>query len=327
MGFNTLNTKSISMLSRLYCSFKKSSNLYYSSGLFGLSQNLVLGPWSFSIKKISTKSSETISNKNDNIKKPILLKSPIDKYENSLNAKNIASRKYSKKAIIYMWFNKITGQAYVGSSYGGDRLASYFRLSTLSKKLAIYKSLTTYGHENHILFIMEDLGDKHQISWKELLQKEQIYIDWCFETYLELSLNRNPKAGGRISTKLIGKNNPFYGKSHKAETLSIMSNCKLGQKNPMFGRSKSSEFLHWQQKDKSGSNNPQWGVKKSADTLAKIRKKVYVFNSVTGILSYPSFESTGTCAKFLKISPTTLSKYLKNGLPYKGMIFSRNPKE
>jgi hypothetical protein len=44
-------------------------------------------------------------------------------------------------------------------------------------------------------------------------------------------------------------------------------------------------------------------------------------------LSYPSFESTGTCAKFLKISPTTLSKYLKNGLPYKGMIFSRNPKE
>jgi hypothetical protein len=43
-GFNTLNKKSIPMLSRLYSPFKKNSNLNYSSGLFGLSKNLVLGP-------------------------------------------------------------------------------------------------------------------------------------------------------------------------------------------------------------------------------------------------------------------------------------------
>jgi group I intron endonuclease len=255
---NTLNKKYISMFSKLYCPFKKNFNLYNSSDFFGFSKLSI--SWKFSVKKISTKSSETISksnkNYNSNIKKPLLLKSPIEKYENSLNAKNLVSKKYFKKAVIYMWFNKITGQAYVGSSYGGDRLASYFRLSTLRKNMAIYKSLTTYGHKNHMLFIMENLGDKNQISWQNLLQKEQIYIDWCFKTYLELCLNRNPKAGGRISAKLIGKNNPFYGKSHTAESLAIMKNSKLGKKNPMFEKSKSPEFLYWQNKDKSGANNP-----------------------------------------------------------------------
>jgi len=315
--WNTMNKNYTSRFSRLHYSFK--NRLIWFTSI----------PGQFSVKRISTKSSETISKseKKDNIKKPLLLKSPIERYENSLNAKYLASRKYRNRAIIYMWFNKITGQAYVGSSYGGDRIASYFRLSTLRKNMAIYNSITTYGHENHMLFIMEDLGDKNQISWQSLLQKEQIYIDWCFKTYLELSLNRNPVAGGVVRTKLIGKNNPFFGKRHTAKNLTIMRYSKLGKNNPMYGRPKSSEFLYWQQKDKSGSNNPQWGVKKSAETLAKLCKKVYVYDSVTGVLIFPLFESTKICAKSLKIGHTTLSKYLKNGLPYKGMIFSRNPKE
>jgi len=225
-----------------------------------------------------------------------------------------------------MWFNNITGQAYVGSSYGNDRLASYFRLSTLKKKMAIYKSLTTYGHENHSLFIMEDLGNRDNISWKELLEKEQLYIDWCFKTYLDLSLNRNPKAVGGFATKLIGKNNAFYGKKHTSESLNQMSECKKGNKNPMFGRPKSPEFLYWKTKDKSGANNPQapkgGGVKKSEETLEKLRKKVYVYDNVTGLLKYPVFNGTRECIKSLKIGKDTFSHYIKFGLPFKGMILS-----
>jgi len=58
------------------------------------------------VQKISTKSpsleqgeifSTSNNNNNSNRKKPLLFKSPIDTFENSLNAKYLASKKYSKK--------------------------------------------------------------------------------------------------------------------------------------------------------------------------------------------------------------------------------------
>lgn len=244
------------------------------------------------------------SNKNsNNNKKPDLPKPPIETYANSLDAKTVAATKYKGHAIIYIWFNIITGQYYVGSSYGQSRLEDYFKIWYLNKKWVICKSITNYGHINHMLFIMEDLGSTTTITKKELFALEQFYIDWNFKNNKELCLNRHPVAGGG----------------------NVLISRRVGKNNPMFGKDKSREFIFQQQRNKKGINNPQWGKIKSPETLQKLRKKVYVYDAITNELLFPPFLATVECKKKLKIGYDTLMKNIKNGTIYKGMIFSRIP--
>ena len=99
------------------------------------------------------------------------------------------------------------------------------------------------------------------------------------------------------------------------------SRRRRGNLNPMFGREFSPEFIAMQKRDKTGENNPQFGTKKTLETLAKITKLVYVYDYGTKNLigSFPTVQ----CSKEFKIGKDTLTKYLKNGLPYKNKLFSR----
>jgi hypothetical protein len=106
-----------------------------------------------------------------NYKTPNLPKKPLEVFENSETARNIVTKKYKGRAVIYIWFNKITGEYYVGSSYGKNRLNDYYKDYYLTKKTAICKSIINYGHNNHILFIMEDLGP--EFTQTELFAVEQ----------------------------------------------------------------------------------------------------------------------------------------------------------
>jgi len=147
---NSLNKKYPYLFTRLYSPFKpcmdKISHFHNSSLL------------KKNIKPISD-TIPTPANIMGNTKLPILPKKPLEIYENSMIAKKIASKKYAGKAIIYIWFNKITGEYYVGSSYGKTRLEDYFKLWYLNKGFIVCKSILEYGHENHMLIIMEELGD------------------------------------------------------------------------------------------------------------------------------------------------------------------------
>lgn len=89
----------------------------------------------------------------------------------------------------------------------------------------------------------------------------------------------------------------------------------------MYGKVFSSEFLAMQSKDKSGPNNPQFGVIKSADTLAKLIKLIYVYDSADG--SFLGEFSTINCSNHFKMGKYTVTKYLQSGLPFKGKIFTR----
>ena len=62
--------------------------------------------------------------------------------------------------------------------------------------------------------------------------------------------------------------------------------------------------------------------KKSLFTLAKLIKLVYVYNFEDG--TFIGIFSTVICSKQFKMGKDTLNKYIKNGLPLKGKIFSRN---
>ena len=72
---------------------------------------------------------------------------------------------------------------------------------------------------------------------------------------------------------------------------------------------------------KQGENNPLFGKTKSVATLTKITKLIYVYNSLD--LSFIGEFPTVQCAKHFKMEKDKLTKYIKNGLPYKGKIFRR----
>lgn len=76
-----------------------------------------------------------------------------------------------------------------------------------------------------------------------------------------------------------------------------------------------------QTKNKIGINNPLFGKIKSFSTIAKLTKLVYVYNSLD--MSFFGEYSTVNCSKHFKMGKDTVSKYIKNGLSFKGKIFSR----
>jgi hypothetical protein len=126
-----------------------------------------------------------------------------------------------------------------------------------------------------------------------------------FSNYSNFVLNLSKVAG---STKGY-KHKPEFGLNRK------------GNLNPMYDLDKSKEFLNMQLKNKKGSNNPLFGKIKSPTTLTKITKIVYVYNCLD--MSLIGEFSTVNCSKNFKMGKNTLTKYIKNGLPYKGKIFSK----
>jgi len=237
---------------------------------------------------------------------PKFLTEPSRVYMPKLN-RNLIGVENRNRTVIYQWFNLINGKLYIGSAWrGSSRLLGYWAPSVLNRNLPIYNSLNKYGHNNFALAILEDLGPTTSISKDFMLNREQYYSEILFSKESELKLNNSPTAGATLGFK---------------HTQEFKLN-RSGKLNPMYGNVFSPEFLEMQTRDKSGINNPQFGVQKSTETLAKLKKLVYVYDYFTKNLI--GTYSTAQCSKEFKMGKDTLSKYLKNGLPYKNKIFSRN---
>lgn len=99
-----------------------------------------------------------------------------------------------------------------------------------------------------------------------------------------------------------------------------MSKSKSGSLNPMFNKPKSKEFIKQMFKDKSGANNPMFGKTKSTETLAKISKKVYVYDSNTKELVY-CYDSYKSTVENLNISYKTIKKYIDTDKVYKNKLY------
>jgi len=212
------------------------------------------------------------------------------------------------RTVSYQWFILINGKLYVGSAWNGSpRLLSYWLPSVLKRNLTLYNSLSYSTHNNFILLILEDLGPTGSVSKEYMLSREQRNIDLLFSKYSSFTLNNYTTAGTTAGFK------------HKPE-FGIKRSGKL---NPLVGQHMSFllRFLEMQSRNKVGINNPQFGVIKSPGTIAKLTKLVYVYDYV--YKSYIGSYSTVQCSKEFKLGKDTLSKYISNGLPFKGKIFSR----
>lgn len=239
--------------------------------------------------------------------KPLWLAETVRIYNNPNLVRNKIGSENKKRSIVYQWVNLITGKIYIGSSWNGStRLLSYWTPSVLRRKYPIYFNINKYGIHNFALAVLEDLGESGSISREHLISREQYYIDILFQSHPNLAINLAPVAG---STK---------GYKHLVE----FGLNRAGALNPMFSRLKSKEFLEMQRRDKTGANNPLFGKIKTLETIAKLTKLVYVYNSAN--LKHLGEFSTTNCSTEFKIGKDTIQKYLKNGLPFKGKIFSRH---
>lgn len=116
---------------------------------------------------------------------------------------------------------------------------------------------------------------------------------------------------------MSGELNPFWSKKHKSETIAKMNESKIGELNPMFNKLKSKEFRSEMFRDKTGANNPMYGKSKSMEILAKISKKVYIYNGNTKKL-INCYDSYKIAVKDLRISYNTIIKYIDT---HKGKTF------
>lgn len=172
-------------------------------------------------------------NKNNNNIIPI--KSYINLYENKVQIYN----DNRKKSGIYMFTNLINNKQYIGSSIALDsRFTVYLSLNGLKNRAnksssIIYNALIKYNYANFKLDILE------YCSLLEVNKREQYYLDLIQPEYNILKIANTTlgykhleETKFKISTKVKGQNNPFYGKEHSHETrIRISESLKMYYKN------------------------------------------------------------------------------------------------
>lgn len=300
---------------------------------------------------------KTISNKNLIIVNPkkifiqkyllnstMLKTTPVSYIYNLSEDKELILKEFKNKSGIYLIHNNVNGKQYIGSGMDlSKRLATYYFPSRLSDNRYISNSILKYGHSNFSVVILYILGNTGLQTKMNILNKEQYHID-----LYKPVLNLNPTAGSsmgfkhseeskklisefrkgkplsestkkRLSILFSGELNPFWSKTHSADTLSKMSKSKKGELNPMFNKEKSKEFIEHMNKNRKGINNPMFGKSKSEDTLAKIRKKVYIYDKNKEFIKL--YDSVGEAVKELHVSSETIKKYLNTNKLYKDKYF------
>jgi len=171
---------------------------------------------------------------------------PIKVYSNAdLNKVSIIEDNKGE-AGVYKWINILTGEFYIGSSINlSKRLKQYYTYSFISSpdrgQSKIYSSILKYGYSNFSLEILEYCEIENTID------REQWYLDTLKPTLNILSVAGNStgykhtednikKISASKKDIYLGKNNPFYGKSHTDE-------IRLLQKERALARSKSPNAL------------------------------------------------------------------------------------
>lgn len=262
----------------------------------------------------SNKPNKSDENPNSLVKSPVYPHTPVKVYLNASVSKSDIYKDLKDVSIIYMWFNKITGRVYIGSAVNGSRrLSTYFQPSIVRKNSLIYKSILKYGHDNFSVTILEICGKTSTVTKDHVLDREKFYLDWALKTYGLAILNMLNTPGSSMGYK------------HTEENLLKMSELKKGERNPMYNKIKSDAFIAQQSRDKSGENNPMFGKANPEQTLAKLRKMVFVYD-VTQDYKLLGVYPTVMCTRLFKLCNNTLRKRINNKEIHNGKyLFSKDP--
>lgn len=213
------------------------------------------------------------------------------------------------KAGVYMFFNLINGNCYIGSSIN---LAKRFRVhisSIGSVYLPLYLAINKYGPNNFVFLILQYCDNKVDIC----VGLEQHYLDLYKPKYNIL--------------KIAGSSQGF---KHSPETIAKLKAMHAGELHPRFNKKVSKEqkilmsltmkkyFLEHDHhnKGKKGLLSPQFGIGGTA---------IIMKNENGDVLSFPSINAA---RQHFRIRFTTISSNINNNKPIiingvKWFVFSK----
>lgn len=193
------------------------------------------------------------------------------------------------QAGIYGLWHPQTQKIYVGSAKNlKQRISDHFKYGYKSN-CRVQNALQKHGPETFYVVILDYLGNSQTVTKKQLITREQQFLDLFPHDMLYNFLTQTHSS---------------LGFRHTQATRQFLSDSRKGQKNPMWGLPKSPEFETWMHKSIQATLNPRWGSGWSlfvVSTDQTFSKLFYGFRAVE---------------KSLHISGKTVRKYLKSGLPY-----------
>lgn len=205
---------------------------------------------------------------------------------------------------IYKITNKINNKCYIGQSVNlKSRIKSHKSMLKHNNEdnPLLRKATKKYGYENFKVEIIKyckeeelDLYEQYYIDYYKSHKRENGYnIELGGSTHKHLSKEQIEKMKRNKKGKLIGKDNPFYGKHHTKETKERLSKIKKGNKN-CVGRILSDET-----KQKIGNAN-KWHRIKSINCYDLSGKFINTYLSVgeaTRQLKVKSSSLIAQCAR------------------------------
>lgn len=184
--------------------------------------------------------------------------------------------------VIYLITNKINGKQYVGQTIHTAelRFAQHCKPSETNCRL-LNRAIQKYGRENFEVSVLEDVDSQ------DLLDEKEIYWIDKLNTLSPLGYNLNGGGNGKggvseetrkklseaLKGKFAGENNPFYGKTHTAETREKLRKPHpnySGEKNHNYGKPLPDEVKAKLSAKLSGENHYCYGKHLSLETRAKI---------------------------------------------------------
>ncbi len=217
------------------------------------------------------------------------------KTEILLNIKN--------KAGIYMFFNLLNGNTYIGSSVKLDRRFRVHISCIGSVNLPLYNALNKYGLNNFVFLILQYCEPKEDVC----LGLEQSFLDLFKPKYNLL--------------KLAGSSQGF---KHSVETILKLKKSHAGALHPRFGSKVSEEqkvltslalkkyyreHIH-HSKGKKGKLSSQYGIGGT---------NIIMTNEFNETLTFPSINSARL---HFRVRFTTISKNINNTILIKGIKWS-----
>ncbi|KAF9818428.1 hypothetical protein IEO21_02777 [Rhodonia placenta] len=214
------------------------------------------------------------------------------KTEIHLNIKN--------KAGVYMFFNLVNGNTYIGSSVKLDRRFRVHISCIGSVNLHLYNAFSKYGLNNFVFLILQYCDPVEEIC----LGLEQSFLDLYKPKYNIL--------------KIAGSSQGF---KHSPDTIAKLKKSAAGKLHPRFGSKASEEqklltslALKKYYKDhdhhskgKKGKLSSQYGIGGT---------NIIMTNEFSETISFPSINS----ARFhFRVRFTTISKNINNSILIKGV--------
>jgi group I intron endonuclease len=193
---------------------------------------------------------------------------------------------------IYCIQNTITESMYIGSSTNmGERLVSHLVYNTTN--LHLQSAIAKYGLA-YFTFIVIEL-----CAPKDLLVREQFYLDWLFSLPAKLRYNFLPTAGSSL------------GSTHTEE-------AKMKMRGPRPHFSPSAE----QRESISQANTGKVMSKVTRASISKtLSRSVYLYDTKDQLVRV--FSSYREAANWLNVSKATVSKYVRSRKVLNGLYTLR----